>query len=246
MSHSARAFNAQRIKGIVFDKDGTLLDFHATWVPKVRQAARVVAADKPQLIETMLAATGYDAGQDRVLSGSIIAAGSNKEISEVWARLTHQSAKEVEKALSALFTSPAFTGSVAVPNLKLTLSSLAALGLKLGVATMDNEAGIKATLGQFGCLDLFDYSVGYDSGYGTKPGPGMVLGFCKTTGLAPEEVMVVGDNTHDLRMGQSSNAGFNVGVLTGTSLSSDLEPDADLVLDSIADLPALWAQKSNC
>jgi len=32
-----------------------------------------------------------------------------------------------------------------------------------------------------------------------------------------------------------------VGVLTGTSTRFELEPEADLVLDSIADLVALWS-----
>jgi phosphoglycolate phosphatase len=87
---------------------------------------------------------------------------------------------------------------------------------------------------------LFAYKVGYDSGYGSKPGPDMVLGFCQQTGLKPEQVMVVGDNNHDLHMGQSAKAGCNVGVLTGTSFRHELEVDADLVLNSIADLPALF------
>jgi phosphoglycolate phosphatase len=105
---------------------------------------------------------------------------------------------------------------------------------------MDSEAGIDATLGNFNCLHLFDYKVGYDSGHGSKPGPGMVLGFCQQTGLKPEQVMVVGDNTHDLHMGKSAGAGINVGVLTGTSHTAELEVDADLVLASIADLPGLF------
>ena len=41
-------------------------------------------------------------------------------------------------------------------------------------------------------------------------------------------------------MGQSAASGFNVGVLTGTSTRSVLISGADLVLDSIADIAALW------
>jgi phosphoglycolate phosphatase len=176
-----------------------------------------------------------------VLGGSILAAGNNRDISLVWAPLANKPVDEVETLLNDMFAASDYGDSVAVKDLTPSLQKLADLGLVLGVATMDSEAGIKATLGNFGCLHLFDYAVGYDSGFGSKPGPGMVLGFCQQTGLRPEQVMVVGDNTHDLHMGQSAAAGFNVGVLTGTSTRLELEADADLVLDSIAELAALWS-----
>tara|TARA_B110000503_G_scaffold96043_1_gene144506 strand:- start:3203 stop:3928 length:726 start_codon:yes stop_codon:yes gene_type:complete len=241
MNTVKRPFDARKIKGIVFDKDGTLLDFHATWVPRARAAVMTVADGDQRLALTMLQETGYDVDQNRVLGGSILAAGNNRDISLVWARLANKPVHQVEALLNNMFATSEYGDSVAVKDLTSSLQSLTDLGLVLGVATMDSEAGIKATLGNFNCLHLFDYAVGYDSGFGSKPGPGMVLGFCQQTGLKPEQVMVVGDNTHDLHMGQSAAAGFNVGVLTGTSTRLELEADADLVLVSIADLVALWS-----
>ncbi|MDC9720540.1 MAG: HAD family hydrolase [Gammaproteobacteria bacterium] len=241
MNTKKRQFNANNIKGIVFDKDGTLLDFHATWVPRAIAAVMAVANKDSALALTMLQATGYDFDQKRVLGGSILAAGNNRDIAQVWAPLVSRPVDEVESLLNHMFADPAHGATIPVPNLTQNLQKLVDLNLILGVATMDSEAGIKATLGDFNCLHLFDYAVGYDSGFGSKPGPGMVLGFCQQTGLSPTQVMVVGDNTHDIHMGQSAEAGFNVGVLTGTSSRSELEIEADLVLDSISQLPALFA-----
>jgi phosphoglycolate phosphatase len=232
--------NISQIKGIVFDKDGTLLDFHATWVPRAKAAVLLVAKGDENLALTMLQATGYDLAQERVLGGSILAAGNNLGIAQVWAPLGNQSVTEVEQQLNHTFADEQYGASVPVNHLASSLQKLADYGLVLGIATMDSEAGIEATLGNFNCLHLFDYKVGYDSGHGSKPGPGMVLGFCQQTGLQPEQVMVVGDNTHDLHMGKSAGAGVNVGVLTGTSHAAELEVDADLVLESIANLPALF------
>jgi phosphoglycolate phosphatase len=240
LSTEKRPFDGDKIKGIVFDKDGTLLDFHATWVPRALAAVVAVADGDESVALAMLQATGYDTEENRVLGGSILAAGNNRDLSLIWAPLAHKPVDQVETLLNDMFAASDYGDSVAVKDLTSSLKKLADLGLVLGVATMDSEAGIKATLGNFGCLHLFEYSVGYDSGFGSKPGPGMVLGFCQQTGLEPEQVMVVGDNTHDLHMGQSAAAGFNVGVLTGTSTRSELISDADLVLDSIADLAALW------
>ena len=75
----------------------------------------------------------------------------------------------------------------------------------------------------FDVLQQFDFLAGYDSGHGVKPEAGMVLAFCQQTGLSCEEVVVVGDNRHDIEMGRNAQAGLCVGVLTGTSERSDLE-----------------------
>ncbi len=62
--------------------------------------------------------------------------------------------------------------------------------------------------------------------------------------LEPAEVIVVGDNRHDIEMGKNANAGLCIGVLTGTSTRADLEGVADLLLDDIAGLPAVIKQNA--
>ena len=230
------------IKGIVFDKDGTLLDFHGTWVPRMRAVLMQLCQGDIDFAMQLAVAVGYDAQLQRVRSGSILAAGNNQEIAEAWSQPLGRSVGELEGILNRQFASDAAGHSVAVAGLTETLQQLRDMGYCLGVATMDSEAGIDATLSAFGCLDLFTFKAGYDSGYGSKPGPGMVHACCQALDLLPEQVMVVGDNTHDLHMGLSAGAGVVVGVLTGTSVASELH-EAHYVLDSIAQLPALLGPK---
>ena len=186
----------------------------------------------------LMVKAGYDASSGRIISGSILAAGNNMDIAQVWASELGMSAAELESYINKEFAAGDSHPSVPVDDLTSSLQKLHDMGYVLGVATMDSEKGIEATLVPFSCLHLFSFLAGYDSGHGSKPGPGMVQGFCQTMGLQPHQVMVVGDNTHDLHMGLSAGAGVVVGVLTGTSASTDLH-EADYVLDSIADLPEL-------
>jgi phosphoglycolate phosphatase len=112
-------------------------------------------------------------------------------------------------------------------------------GLALGVATSDSHASACSNLARLRLSDLVDFVAGYDSGYGGKPGPGMVRGFCAATRLAAAEVMVVGDNRHDLEMGRSARAGLVVGVLSGTGSRKALAPYADRLIKSVDELEPL-------
>jgi len=228
------------IAAILFDKDGTLLDFHATWLPKGRDLLTKFCGDDSALKSRLMVKAGYDASSGRIMSGSILAAGSNMDIAQVWAQELAMPVAELEAYINQEFASGDSHPSVPVDDLTPSLQKLHDMGYVLGVATMDSEQGIEATLVPFACLHLFSFLAGYDSGFGSKPGPGMVQGFCQAMGLQPHQVMVVGDNTHDLHMGLSAGAGVVVGVLTGTSVGSDLH-EADFVLESIADLPELLA-----
>ena len=68
---------------------------------------------------------------------------------------------------------------------------------------------------------------------------GALLAFCGQTGCSVGEVAFVGDNIHDLETGRRGNAGLVVGVLTGTSTREHLARHADVVLNSIVELPEL-------
>ena len=68
----------------------------------------------------------------------------------------------------------------------------------------------------------------------------MVLAFCQAMSLTPAEVIVVGDNRHDMEMGKNAQAGLCVGVLTGASTRDELEELADVVFEDIAGLVGLF------
>lgn len=226
-------------QGIVFDKDGTLLDFNKTWLPIYRIAADEYANGDTDLAEHLLNQHGFDSATQRFLGGSLLAAGNNDEIAEAWSiQLNRQhEVGGMSVRLNQIFSEEGNRRATAVNLLEPTLATLKLAGIKLGVATADSYQGIINTLEHFNVLEKFDFLAGYDSGYGKKPGGGMVTEFCRQQELNPASVVVVGDNSHDIEMGRNADVGLCVGVLTGTSTRIELEAVADVVFDDISALP---------
>jgi phosphoglycolate phosphatase len=228
------------IMGILFDKDGTLLDYGATWMPANKAAALTAARGNADLAERLMVAGGYDPARDRITANRVLAAGNNLEIAEVWQdHLPDWRLSDLLAMIDRVFQMESAAGAMPVTELAPLFERMKERGLSLGVATSDSRRGVDVTLGPFAVLDLLDFISGYDSGHGSKPDPAIVHGFCDATGLAAAEVAVVGDNLHDMHMGRSAGAGLVVGVLTGTGERDDLSAHADHVLDSIVELEAL-------
>jgi len=226
-------------RGILFDKDGTLLDFNRTWLPIYLHAANEFADGDPALAAELLSCNGFDPLRNRFLGGSLLAAGNNHQVADAWAQQLQQpdQVESISLRLNEIFRVQGAIQATAVAGLADTLRQLKDSGYRLGVATADSHQGIINTLQSFAVLEDFDFLAGYDSGHGVKPEAGMVLAFCEQTGLSSEQVVVVGDNRHDIEMGRNAKVGLCVGVLTGTSERADLETIADIVLDDISYLP---------
>ncbi|HUI19329.1 MAG TPA: HAD family hydrolase [Alphaproteobacteria bacterium] len=233
------------IAGILFDKDGTLLDYAASWPPINRRAAALAADGDVELAERLLRSGGADPASGRVEPDSVLAAGTTAEIAAAWVEAGARfSAAALTAALDRLFSAAA-AEVVPVTDLASLFGRLRARGVRLGVASSDNETSIRLTAERFGIASLVDFMAGYDSGFGSKPGAGMIEGFCRSTALAARHVAVVGDNAQDLLMGRAAGAGRVIGVLTGTGTYATLAPLADLCLASIAGIEAaLFPQPS--
>ncbi|KZY06249.1 MULTISPECIES: HAD family hydrolase [unclassified Sulfitobacter] len=226
---------APAVRGIVFDKDGTLFDFAATWeawaVAFLLRAAEGDAARAQQVG----AQIGFDFAARRFARDSIVIAGTPGEVATALAPHFPDTAPD---ALLAMLNDEAAQApqQEAVP-LRAFLQALRDRGLRLGLATNDAEAPARLHLERANVTDLFDFVAGFDSGHGGKPEPGQLRAFCAAMGLEPAEVVMVGDSLHDLHAGKAAGM-RTLGVLTGLAEREDLAPDADAVLPDIGHIPA--------
>ena len=221
------------IRGIVFDKDGTLFDFARTWEAwAARFLARV--APEPELARVLGAAIGFDTGTGRFSRQSVVIAGTPRDVAEQLA--PHLPRMRIGEIVALLNEEAARAPQAEAVPLVPLLTLLRAQGLRLGVATNDAEAPALAHLRSAGVTGQFDFIAGCDSGHGGKPAPGQLLAFAAETGLAPGSCLMVGDSRHDLHAGRA--AGFvTVGVLTGMADRGDLADLADAILPDIGHLP---------
>lgn len=230
------------IKGILFDKDGTLIDFQATWHAIGDHMALKAAGGDRDEADRLMAVAGYDREAGRFRADSVFAAGTNAELVDLW----YPDANDTQRS-TMVHHFDAFTAVEAAAQSVPLAGSLEALarlhrsGFRLGVATNDSTAGAERTLLALGVAQMFEAAYGYDAVAAPKPAPETVYAFSDLTGLKPQEIAMVGDNRHDLEMARAAGAGLAVAVLSGTGTRESLTPLADVVLDSIADLPAFLA-----
>ena len=227
------------VGGILFDKDGTLVDYAATWSPINRSAALIAAGGSDDEAARLLRLVGGDPATGHAIADTLLAAGTTPELAAAWAEAGSPVDRDaLTERLDHLFRS-SVGAAVPVTDLAALFARLKRRGVRLGIASSDNAAAVAATAERFGLGDHVDFLAGYDSGHGSKPSAGMLTAFCSTTGVAPLAAVVVGDNLHDIEMGRRGGAGLTVGVLTGTGTPESLGAAADVVLDSIEDLETL-------
>ena len=72
------------IKGILFDKDGTLIEVNGTWIPVYKAMLSDVFGHSMGEIVEFLERAGYDPSSGHIKAGSIMASGTTRELVQVW------------------------------------------------------------------------------------------------------------------------------------------------------------------
>ena len=227
-----------QIRAVLFDKDGTLFDFAASWSGWAARLLAELSEGNGARARVLGDAIGFDFNAGRFEPTSPVIAGTLEEAAD----LMHPHLADMPRArlIARLIGSAEAAQMVPPVPLAPLLGGLQARGLVLGVATNDAESAAHAHLRAAGITAHFAHVLGYDSGYTPKPAPDMLLGFAARAGLKPQSVVMVGDSTHDLIAGRAAGMP-TIGVLTGLATRGQLAPHADLVLPDIGHLPAVLA-----
>jgi phosphoglycolate phosphatase len=229
---------AAPIRAILFDKDGTLVDFQRSFGPAVHEVMQHLAGGDRAAYHRLAAASRFVEADRRFLPDSPLIAEPTGVYGALWAAALERPANaaffaEIDRRLGDATTQHL----VAIGDPKALLTTLAARGYRLGMLTNDAELTARAHLRKLGVDEILEFVAGYDSGFGAKPDPGPVLAFARAVGVPVSETAVVGDSVHDLTAARAAGA-VAIGVLTGPAPSAVLAPHADALLASPAELPA--------
>jgi HAD superfamily hydrolase (TIGR01509 family) len=226
---------------LVFDKDGTLIEFHLMWGGWLDTlASRLDAATGLSLKEGLYPLLGVNRQTGIVHAHGLLAATPMSRIREVVQAYVGEAGASPAVARDAVAAAWHAPDPVALAQPVTDLAALLGrLRTRVGtfaVATSDDRDPTERTLEALGVTAEFAAITCADDGIRTKPAPDPVLHICATLGIAPARTAVVGDSPADLLMGRAAGVARSIGVLTGVGDRASLEPFADLVLRSIAEL----------
>lgn len=114
----------------------------------------------------------------------------------------------------------------------------------MAVVSARDEKSAMRFLDQFDLAKYFDVIVTGLSAPHTKPYPDPIFLAAQKMGVRPEECLMIGDTTVDIRAGKSAGA-QTVGVLCGFGEEEELRRmGADVILSSTSELPELLTEKT--
>ncbi len=197
------------IKGIVFDKDGTVLDYESFWIP-VAEGAVSLLLDK--------------IGESGRLAAALDAIGTYDGIKGVLCHGTYGNiADSINDALGKSYfdgetVGKAFSDSVGLAKVSPTCDNIRGVfeklhedGLTVALITSDNASLTEFCLSELNILDLFDKIYTDDGIHPSKPDPYYMHSFCSEFGFEPCEVIMVGDTMTDVDFAKNSGC-HSIGV----------------------------------
>lgn len=242
-----------KVDAIIFDKDGTLIDFDAFWVGVSVSALEDILSglerrDIP--IEEILEAYGvYDGVTD--IDG-VLCKGTYAEMAEIFSQILachgcSLSAEAAEALIVDAYNRSTDKGKIlpTCPDLASALEALKKRGARLAIVTTDNPEITEECLRALGIYDLFDKIYTDDGKTPKKPDPTAALNFMELVGASPERTLMVGDTMTDVTFAR--RAGISVCALASSTKAREaLLPHADAVISKISELVELTEGGEEC
>ncbi len=231
---------------VIFDKDGTLLDFAGTWIGIFRDFFVILGQYvpvTPGLKERIESALGIFVDENRIDGSGAIAMGTFAECNALLAYSLYREGLRwdsaqviVEKAGRAAFNAEARKKHLkpAGGGIEL-LKALKSRGISTAVATNDKHADALVDMEYISALPFIDLVVGADSVEHSKPAPDMVEKICLELGKSAGRAVLIGDTVMDAMLGENSGVMLTVGV-SGIVPEKELGEHMNLVVSSLEEI----------
>ena len=232
---------------IVFDKDGTLIDFHKIWGPRlVRGALKLkdICALDNNFLDHLYRALGYDPQTGQTFGQGPLATAPLHQFATIVASVLFQFGLNWDEACqltkshmsSEMTAAPSDDEIIARGNVRSAFEALSNAGCLLGIATTDNRAATESAIARLGIGGLLlDIRCGDDNGP-VKPNIAVLLELAASRSLPLSELIMVGDTVSDLAMAKDAGVGLSVGILGGAGSESQLRPYADVLIESVEEI----------
>jgi phosphoglycolate phosphatase len=234
------------VDAVVFDKDGTLIDFDILWGPRtVRWVEKLAAmAGQPGVAPALYRLLGFDPAAGQVLPDGPLAIGSTADIYTLAAAVLfrygygwHEGRPLAMQAAATTIAAPPRAGEIRpVGDVAVTFRRLRRAGIQIAVATNDDRALTKQTLIHLGVAgDVAVITCG-DDALPSKPDPAVLHWIAGELGTVAARLVVVGDSANDMLLARNAGAVGGIGILGGAGARDSLEKLAGVLLERIDEI----------
>lgn len=209
-----------RVKGILFDLDGTIVDSKEAYLDAARTAFKAMGQELPETRVALEIPKRLEQG----LPISDLVGSDTRSFLNVYLKTYYMVTKTKTKPL---------------PNVQSTMDILARKA-RLALITMRfvKKIAVIEELEQFGLARYFAYVVTALDTHKPKPSPEVLIKAVKALDVDMCDCIIVGDSVTDVRAGKSAGA-MTVAVLSGLFSREELaNENPDLILRDVTELPA--------
>lgn len=219
------------IKAVIFDIDGTLLNFTLDYKTSRAEVIQYLTKQgfpqslfsiKENIFEMLKKAETYMKNN-----------GEEKKTKTVRKGIFSIAERHEMEAANATHM---------LPGVLETLKTLKNMGLQMAVFTMNGDKSTNHIMQSFRLKQFFDAIITREAVSAVKPDPAHLEAVILALNIKPEEAIVVGDSTLDMRCAQELDI-IGVGITTGISSPKELtHAGASYLISSFIEIPKLIQQ----